>query len=158
MTFCLSFDSPIGRLAVRADEEAVVEVRFDGVCAPELPSSAAAQALCERTRDELASYLAGRRTDFTVPVAPRGTSFQRAVWQAMSEIPYGETRTYGDLATTVGEADAAQAVGLACGANPIPLIIPCHRVVAAKGLGGFGGGLDRKRWLLELEGGQARLG
>jgi methylated-DNA-[protein]-cysteine S-methyltransferase len=153
MTFCLSFDSPVGRLAVRADDEAVVEVRFDGVCAADAPSS----PLCERTRDELTAYLAGRRRDFTVPVVPRGTSFQRAVWQAMCEIPYGETRTYGDLAATVGEVDAAQAVGLACGANPIPLIVPCHRVVAANGLGGFGGGLDRKRWLLALERGQTRL-
>lgn len=162
MTFCLSFDSPIGRLAVRADDEAVVEVRFDGACAPAssgspASGSPAARELCERTRRELTDYLAGRRRDFTVPVTPHGSPFQLAVWQAMSAIPYGETRTYGDLAAKIGEPEAAQAVGLACGANPIPLIIPCHRVVASNGLGGFGGGLDRKRWLLDLERGQARL-
>jgi methylated-DNA-[protein]-cysteine S-methyltransferase len=157
MPACLSFASPIGRLAVRASAEAVVEVSFDGTCTGDSGTGDTPSALCVQARDEIQAYLAGRRIEFTVPVTPRGTPFQQEVWRLMGEIPYGETRTYGDLAAATGEPGAGQAVGLACGANPIPLVIPCHRVVASNGLGGFGGGVDRKRWLLDLERGQRRL-
>jgi methylated-DNA-[protein]-cysteine S-methyltransferase len=102
---------------------------------------------------ELAGYFAGQRTAFTVPTRfTSGSPFDRAVWECIASIPYGQTRTYGEIAKAVGEAGAAQAVGAACGRNPVPVIVPCHRVVGAGGrLVGFGGGLPRKRHLLTLE-------
>lgn len=97
-------------------------------------------------------YFAGRRTEFDLPLAPEGTPFQRAVWRQLQDIPYGETISYGELARRVGNPKASRAVGSANGANQIPIVIPCHRVIAAGGkLGGFGGGLRVKQALLELE-------
>lgn len=155
---CRVFDSPIGWIAVVADPDAVREVRL-GVSEDWISedwasehASEAALELCRRARAELVSYLAGDLREFTVRVEPEGTPFRAAVWEAMCEIPYGETLSYGGLAARVGQPGATQAVGSACGANPIPLIIPCHRVLAAGGkIGGFSGGVDRKRWLLDLE-------
>jgi methylated-DNA-[protein]-cysteine S-methyltransferase len=101
---------------------------------------------------QLAEYLAGRRTEFTVPLKPEGTAFDHRVWDAVAAIPYGETVTYGEIARAIGNPNGARAVGTANGRNPIPIIIPCHRVVAACGrLGGYGGGLPLKRRLLDLE-------
>ncbi len=101
---------------------------------------------------QLEAYFAGRRTRFDVALAPQGTAFQRRVWAALIEIPSGQTTTYGRLAARLGCPSAARAVGLANGRNPISILIPCHRVVGANGsLTGYGGGLDRKRWLLDLE-------
>jgi methylated-DNA-[protein]-cysteine S-methyltransferase len=102
---------------------------------------------------ELAGYFAGERLEFSVAtVLLRGSAFERAVWGQIAAIPYGETRSYGSIAHAVGEPGGAQAVGLACHRNPLPLIIPCHRVIGSDGkLVGFGGGLHRKRWLLQLE-------
>ncbi len=100
---------------------------------------------------ELDAYFAGRLHRFTVPVRFSGTHFQQTVWQAMQEISYGETKTYGELAGAAGSPKAARAVGNACAANPVTIIVPCHRVLAQNGLGGFGGGIDTKRWLLDLE-------
>jgi methylated-DNA-[protein]-cysteine S-methyltransferase len=105
------------------------------------------------TRRQLDEYLAGRRRDFDLPLDPRGTDFQRLCWQALQAIPYGETRSYGQMARTIGHPTAARAVGLANHDNPIGVIIPCHRVIGANGsLTGYAGGLDMKRTLLELEG------
>lgn len=105
-----------------------------------------------RVAGELAAYFEGARTRFSVPLAPEGTAFQLVVWHALQQIPYGETRTYGEIATAVGNPGAARAVGMANHHNPIPIVIPCHRVVATGGkLGGFGGGVDLKRKLLQLE-------
>jgi methylated-DNA-[protein]-cysteine S-methyltransferase len=102
---------------------------------------------------QLPEYLAGRRTSFDLPLDLMGTPFQRRCWQALIEIPFGETRTYSELARGIGMAPgAARAVGQANGANPVPVIVPCHRVVASAGLGGYAGGLELKRRLLELEG------
>lgn len=109
----------------------------------------------EQARVEIQEYIAGERREFGVPFHIRVTPFQFKVLEAISAIPYGATATYGELAARLGAADAARAVGAACAANPIPLIIPCHRVVAAAGLGGYGGGPALKRKLLEHEG--ARL-
>ncbi len=106
----------------------------------------------EQARAEVGEYLAGERREFAVPFHIRATPFQFKVLEAVSAIPYGSTATYGEIAERVGSPSAARAVGAACGANPIPLIIPCHRVVAAAGLGGYGGGPALKRKLLELEG------
>ncbi|MGD9484642.1 methylated-DNA--[protein]-cysteine S-methyltransferase [Streptomyces sp. TRM70308] len=103
-------------------------------------------------REQLAEYFAGERTEFTVPLALSGTPFQRTVWAALCAIPYGETVGYGELAARLGRPRAARAVGLANGRNPVSIIVPCHRVVGAGGaLTGYGGGLDRKRLLLDLE-------
>lgn len=100
---------------------------------------------------ELEAYFAGRLCEFTVPISLTGTPFQLKVWQAMRNIGYGETKTYRELAKAAGYPKAARAVGNACAANPIAIIVPCHRVLAQNGLGGFGGGLYAKRWLLNLE-------
>jgi methylated-DNA-[protein]-cysteine S-methyltransferase len=137
-------DTPIGPLGVVVEGPAVVGVRFGarpGVAA-EHPAAT-----------QLAAYFAGELTDFTVPVEMRGGSyFERAVWAEIAKIPYGEMLTYGAIATALGDPGAARAVGTACNHNPVPVIVPCHRVVGAGGrMVGFGGGLDRKRRLLELE-------
>jgi methylated-DNA-[protein]-cysteine S-methyltransferase len=101
---------------------------------------------------ELAEYFAGERTEFDLPLAMAGTDFQRRVWAALREIPYGETVSYGELARGIGKESASRAVGLANGKNPVAIIVPCHRVVGSDGsLTGYGGGLDRKRFLLALE-------
>jgi methylated-DNA-[protein]-cysteine S-methyltransferase len=107
---------------------------------------------------QLGAYFAGQLTAFDLPLAPAGTEFQRRVWAALQTIPYGQTWSYGQLARQIGSAAASRAVGLANGKNPIALVIPCHRVIGSDGtLTGYGGGLDRKRFLLELESGTARL-
>lgn len=103
-------------------------------------------------RRQLGEYFSGHRTCFELPLAPRGEEFQRRVWKLLEEIPYGETRSYGDLARQLGDPALAQAVGAANGRNPISVVVPCHRVVGADGsLTGYAGGLDRKRFLLDLE-------
>ena len=139
--------SPIGPLTVDTDGDTVIGVRFgalDGAAPAPIPGAAVSQ---------LAGYFAGALTEFTVPVLiVRGSDFERAVWTELCRIPYGEMRTYGDVARAVGDPGAARAVGTACNRNPVPVIVPCHRVVGAGGkLVGFGGGLPRKRHLLELE-------
>jgi len=107
---------------------------------------------------QLREYFAGRRTRFELAVAPAGTPFQQTVWRALQDIPYGETTSYGELARRIGDVKASRAVGLANGANPIAIVIPCHRVIGANGsLTGFGGGLPTKRALLDLEQGQRTL-
>jgi methylated-DNA-[protein]-cysteine S-methyltransferase len=143
-------ESPIGPFSVASDGTGICGARFGAVAGAE-PEPDGEQL--RRALAELRAYFAGELTAFTVPLSVRGgTDFERAVWREMTEIPYGETLTYGEVATAVGEPDAARAVGAACNRNPIPVIVPCHRVVGAGGkLVGFGGGLDRKRRLLELE-------
>jgi methylated-DNA-[protein]-cysteine S-methyltransferase len=140
-------DSPVGPLGVVVDEtDTVVGVRF-GVPA------GYGQSGHHRALDQLTEYFAGDRIDFSVPVAMVGGSeFERAVWGQIATIPYGEMHTYGAIATALGDPGAARAVGTACNHNPVPVIVPCHRVVGAGGkMVGFGGGIDRKRRLLELE-------
>ena len=100
---------------------------------------------------EIVEYLAGNRHTFHAPLDFTGTPFQRAVWNAVRAVPYGSVATYGEIARAVGSPGASRAVGAANGANPLPLIVPCHRIVGASGLTGYGGGLDAKRWLLALE-------
>jgi methylated-DNA-[protein]-cysteine S-methyltransferase len=140
----LLVDSPIGPLGVVLDGEVVVGVRF-GATHGEVSEHPATE--------QLRAYFAGALTDFTVPVEFRGGSdFERAVWNRIAAIPYGEMLTYGAIATALGDPGAARAVGTACNHNPVPVIVPCHRVVGAGGkLVGFGGGLPRKRQLLEME-------
>lgn len=101
---------------------------------------------------QLAEYLAGKRTKFDLKLAPKGTAFQQKVWKELLKIPYGQTRSYKDLAIAIGKPKAARAVGMALNKNPIPLIIPCHRVIGSNGnLTGFALGLETKKWLLEME-------
>ena len=108
--------------------------------------------LVDKLTQELAEYFAGKRREFSLPVEPLGTDFQCAVWRAIAEIPYGVTATYSEIARSAGRPSAVRAAGTATGANPVPILIPCHRVIAAHGkLGGFSGGLDAKRRLLALE-------
>ena len=140
-------DSPVGPLGVAVDEtDTVVGVRF-GVPA------GYGQRGRHHVLDEITEYFAGSRTEFSVPVEMIGGSeFERAVWGEIAKIPYGEMQTYGAIAIALGDPGAARAVGTACNHNPVPVIVPCHRVVGAGGkMVGFGGGIDRKRRLLELE-------
>lgn len=135
-------------LAVRVDDERVREIRFHS--SVDRPPHGHFE---ERVASELIDYARGHRRTFTASVAPDGTDFERRVWAELLEIPYGETRSYGSVAKSLGDPLGARAVGLANGRNPIPIIIPCHRVIGADGtLTGFGGGLDLKRRLLEMEG------
>jgi methylated-DNA-[protein]-cysteine S-methyltransferase len=117
--------------------------------APEPCAAAGILAAAER---QLGEYALGRRRSFDLPLDPGGTDFQRAVWRELSAIDYGSTRTYGELAERLGQPNAARAVGLAAGRNPLPIVVPCHRLLSAAGLGGFSAGLERKRALLALEG------
>jgi methylated-DNA-[protein]-cysteine S-methyltransferase len=144
--------SPIGDLGVGFDGGVVAGVSFGPPKALSDPVDAE-RGLMERARAELTEYFAGTRLSFDVPVALRGGSdFERAVWAEIAAIPYGETNSYGAIARAVGEPGGAQAVGLACNRNPLPIIVPCHRVIGSDGkLVGFGGGLGRKRFLLQLE-------
>lgn len=148
-------DSPVGRLLLAGDGDSLIQVGFqsgprpirpvDGWIVDGTPFRAAVAQLEE--------YFAGKRRRFELSLAPRGTMFQRQVWRALTEIPYGRTISYGELARRIGNPSASRAVGLANGANPLPIIVPCHRVIGADGsLTGFGGGLPIKRRLLALEG------
>lgn len=138
-------DTPIGDLSYALDETGVCAVHFG-------PKEGAAPA-SGPVAEELNAYFAGTLTEFTVTLhVRRGTEFERAVWEQMKLIPYGETRSYGYVANEVGEPGGAQAVGVACNRNPLPVIVPCHRIIGSDGrLVGFGGGLKLKRMLLELE-------
>lgn len=143
-----SFDSPLGLMTIKASDGDIVRVKW-GAPAPRMNSEAS--ELVEAMH-QLKAYFAGQLTMFDLPLRVEGTDFQRDVCRAMSNIPFGETRTYGDLARDIGVS--AQAIGNACGANPIPVIIPCHRVLGASSLGGFSGsgGIESKVWLLRHEG------
>jgi methylated-DNA-[protein]-cysteine S-methyltransferase len=143
----ISLDSPVGKLTVREHDGAVVAVGWDGGGADE-PT-----ALLHEARAQLLAYFAGRLGRFDLPLVPAGSRFQQAVWQAMLAIPSGAVRTYGEVAAELRASP--RAVGGACGRNPIPIIVPCHRIVAAAGaLGGYSGagGTATKRFLLALEG------
>lgn len=139
-----------GEFYAAASARGIVALRFPGEFPPEPATSSS--PLVDALARELAEYLEGERTSFDLPLDLVGTPFQRAVWMALREVPYGATVTYGELARRVGRPGAARAVGQAVGANPIPILIPCHRVVPrAGGVGGFGPGPDWKARLLALE-------
>ena len=149
-----TLDSPIGELLLTGDND-----RLTGLHMAEAHDYTHESAKRER-RDaafaeaarQLGEYFAGTRDEFELQLDPSGTLFQLSVWNALREIPYGETRSYGEIAAAIGKPSAARAVGMANNRNPIAVIVPCHRVIGARGsLVGYGGGLDRKRLLLELE-------
>jgi methylated-DNA-[protein]-cysteine S-methyltransferase len=141
----LSLHTPVGDITVFQEDGAIVSLDW-GWVPDQSPSS-----LLERARDQLQAYFDGELTEFDLPLAPSGTAYRRRIWQALCDIPFGETRSYQDIAISAG--GSARSVGQANGHNPIPLIIPCHRVVAATHIGGYSGGdgLPTKRWLLALE-------
>jgi methylated-DNA-[protein]-cysteine S-methyltransferase len=157
-----SYESPIGHLLLAASERGVTEITFDydrsrvnaARAKSDWTESDAALTHCRR---ELEEYFAGERKEFTVPLDLHGTPFQLRCWNALLEIPYGQTCSYGDLARKVGSPNGFRAVGMANHDNPIPIIVPCHRVITSdRKLGGYGGGLDLKEKLLRLEGAKWR--
>jgi len=150
--------TPIGTVLVAGDFSAVRLVRFPNESEPDPVWFEARAGPVREAARQLEAYFARRRTTFELPLDPRGTPFQQRVWEALETIPYGETVSYGELAKRIGQPTASRAVGAANGANPIPIIIPCHRAVGADGsMTGFGGGITLKRKLLALEAGQRPL-
>ena len=153
MRFC-EMASPVGRLRIGGDEKNLLSISFQGRFDPSgvAESRASAKGLFKEAIAQLDAYFSGELRRFDLPLAPEGTAFQREVWSALTAIPYGETVSYGELARRLGRPAATRAVGAANGRNPIPIVIPCHRVIGADGsLTGFGGGLAIKRKLLALE-------
>ncbi len=145
--------SPAGPLLIAVSEKGLVFLEFDrGKLAPKYLWTESAEKT-QAVRDQMQEYFDGKRREFSFPLDMRGTPFQLKCWEALLRIPYGETRTYADIARAVGSPQGFRAVGLANNRNPIAIIVPCHRVIAWDGsLRGYGGGLDVKRKLLELEG------
>lgn len=145
----VTVSSPIGPLTLTASPDALVSIAFGGIC----ESGGAPTPLLGQAVRELEEYFAGGRRAFTIPLSPAGTVFQKKVWSALLEIPYGGTATYGEIAAKLGKPGGAVAVGQANSRNPIPILIPCHRVIGAGGkLVGYAGGLRVKEALLEIEG------
>lgn len=146
-----TFSTPLGVMSLGSEEGGLARLWLPGLPTPQLSSQPT--PLLRKGEEQLREYLAGERRNFDLPLAPQGTPFQLAVWAALREIPWGETRSYGEIAHTVGRPWAFRAVGMANHCNPLPIFIPCHRVVGARGtLTGYAGGLELKRTLLELEG------
>lgn len=144
------FMTELGAMCAAEENGAMIEVRLPGEKEPD--GERMATPLLKEAAAQISEYLAGKRREFTIPLALHGTEFAVKVWKEMSAIPYGEVRTYGELAKAIGGPGAARAVGQACNRNPLPIIIPCHRVVGAGGrLTGYAGGLDLKERLLRLE-------
>jgi methylated-DNA-[protein]-cysteine S-methyltransferase len=163
-TIMTTVSSPVGELTLTATEEGLTGVYFDRGSHPPPKREVSAwveddgargraSEILADARAQLAAYFAGDRTSFDLPLAPGGTEFQRRVWSALREIAFGSTTSYGDIARQIGAPKAVRAVGAANGRNPIPIIVPCHRVIGSNGsLTGFGGGIERKEWLLSHEG------
>ena len=150
ITWTTTVDSPVGPLLLTSDGTSLTRLLF--AAEPDPSWSTDPCPVLDGAVRQLAEYFAGERRDFDLPLDPVGTPFQLTVWAALREIPYAETINYGQLAGRVGNPHASRAVGLANGRNPISIVVPCHRVIGANGsLTGYGGGLDRKRTLLELE-------
>jgi methylated-DNA-[protein]-cysteine S-methyltransferase len=144
------YESPIGLTEIGATDYSVISLLFVEERKPEATSN----VVCAEAIRQLAEYFEGTRKDFDLPLGFTGTEFQKQVWTELTAIPFGQTVSYGDLARSIGKPSAVRAVGAANGDNPIPIIVPCHRVIGSDGgLTGYGGGLERKEWLLKHEGG-----
>lgn len=143
--------TPMGVMRIEEDERGIVSLRFaDGGAEPETPPPAG-RYLADAER-QLSEYFAGSRKVFDLPLSLSGSAFQRRVWNALRDIPYGETRSYQEIAAAIGDPRAARAVGMANSRNPLLILLPCHRVIGKSGrLTGYAGGVDRKRYLLEME-------
>ncbi len=148
-----TIDSPIGPLALAGQGRVLTHLRMvNQTYEPNRSDWVPNERAFADVVGQLEAYFAGDRCDFELDLELAGSEFQRRVWQALMTIPYGETQSYGQIAEQIGASGAARAVGLANGHNPIAIIVPCHRVIGASGgLTGYGGGLDRKRWLLDME-------
>jgi methylated-DNA-[protein]-cysteine S-methyltransferase len=157
-TSTIAMDTPIGRLVLESDGDVLIgiwlpaEGKAPRADPPDGADGADVAPVLKEAVTQLEEYFAGERTEFDVPMELDGTQFQREVWAELSRIPYGETISYGELARRVGRPKGPRAVGQANGRNPIPIIVPCHRVLASNGIGGYGGGLPMKRALLAVEG------
>jgi methylated-DNA-[protein]-cysteine S-methyltransferase len=159
-TLYTTFESPIGELLLTGDGEALTRLSMQGGRRPVSidPRWDRRDEAFADIRHQLHEYFDGHRHEFDVPLRMAGNQFERRVWEALREIPYGETVSYGRIATELGQPGAARAVGLANGRNPVAVIVPCHRVIGADGsLTGYGGGLERKQFLLDLEAGVQSL-
>jgi methylated-DNA-[protein]-cysteine S-methyltransferase len=153
-TYWTTYRAPIGEILLVADEANLRQLHLPGFFGARGDDRAKAgtSAVLDGAVEQLEAYFAGELTTFDLPVALYGSKFQQRVWAALQAIPYGETESYGELAERIGSPGGARAVGLANGRNPIAIVLPCHRVVGSDGsLTGYGGGLDRKRQLLDLE-------
>lgn len=149
MKYGLYLETSIGRLYLEQEGDFLVSL---GRAGDSEEDALQETPLLRRAAEEITEFLAGRRRDFDIPIHMKGTDFQKRVWQALLEIPYGETKSYGEIAARIGCPGGARAVGQACNRNPIMIIVPCHRVIGGNGrLVGFGGGLDMKEKLLTLE-------
>ncbi len=160
MTFMTQWPSPVGKLTIACSERALTGLWMEGArgfARGLSPDAVERETPLHREAEQyLTHYFAGDRPDMELPLAPAGTAFQQAVWQALLEIPYGQTRSYSELAEYLGRPAAIRAVAGAVGKNPISILIPCHRVIGKDGsLTGFAGGMERKRFLLALERGKA---
>ena len=154
--YYMEMKSPIGKLKLVANANALVAILSErerpNRLRLDVPSVDQQHPILVEAERQLSDYFAGKRTRFELPLEPRGTEFQKKVWRHLRRIPFGKTRSYGDIARTVGSPRASRAVGAACGKNPLSIVVPCHRVVGANGaLTGFGGGLETKAELLALE-------
>jgi methylated-DNA-[protein]-cysteine S-methyltransferase len=149
-----TIDTPIGRLTLIAGDDGLRGIRFatEPARVPADDSAEPDHPVLVETARQLGEYFAGERQEFDLPLRPAGTAFQLAAWRALTTIPYGRTVSYGEQARRLGHAGRARAVGAANGSNPLPIVVPCHRVIGADGsLTGFGGGLEKKAWLLDHE-------
>lgn len=146
-----NYITPIGKLGISEDGGAIVSIVFDSE--PTLKDIKYQETdLIKEASKQLSAYFRGQRHGFDLPLTLKGTDFQQKVWQALLQIPYGKTASYGQIAKAIGNDKASRAVGMACNRNPLPILIPCHRVVGANGnLVGYAGGLDIKQYLLSLE-------
>lgn len=146
------YDTPIGKFGLAEQDEKLTHLFFETDRYDETAFTVAETPVLKEAYKQLLEYSQGKRKEFTIPLAPVGTEFFRQSWQALTEIPYGETRTYKEIAEQIGNPKAVRAVGMANNRNPIPIFIPCHRVIGSnQKLVGFRGGLDMKAALLELE-------
>ncbi|MCL2662279.1 MAG: methylated-DNA--[protein]-cysteine S-methyltransferase [Oscillospiraceae bacterium] len=146
-----TYDSPFGKITIESDGNAVTSVKTQSHTDP--TGEKKASTLTDIAAMQLDEYFAGKRKKFDIPINPHGTAFQLSVWKALQAIPYGKTRSYKQIAQAIGNPKACRAVGLANNKNPIWIIIPCHRVIGADGsLTGYGGGINMKKKLLEIEG------
>jgi methylated-DNA-[protein]-cysteine S-methyltransferase len=153
-TYCLEIDSLIGKLLLVSRESQLTHIGFQNGTHPMVrdPKWVEDTNPFTKVREQLDAYFAGDLREFSVPLAPEGTAFQSDVWRALRDIPYGETTSYGEIAERIGNPKASRAVGAANGKNPIPIIVPCHRVIGSTGsMTGFGGGIPIKKKLLALE-------
>ncbi len=145
------YDSPLGKITIVEEGSAITQLYFSSEV-PYHDTPCSETALLKKAVLQLDEYFAGKRKSFDLPLAPGGTAFQQKVWRALQLIPYGQTRSYRQIAKAAGNEKAARAVGMANNRNPLAIVIPCHRVIGSDGkLVGYGGGLDKKAYLLDLE-------